>query len=86
MKKGQSYITLHDTNDKHPLIIALRNKGINNITLIYATRFSSNWGWDMVNCDKHLIGWNGWLGYTKSDALNLINRLEIKDDKFLYLR
>jgi len=84
MKKGYSYITLSDKDD-HVLINALKAKGINKIQLIYASSISPNAGWDMINCDKHLVGCDGWLGYSKKDAIKLIERFRVEDNRFLYL-
>lgn len=84
MKRGQSYITLTDDN-KHVLIDALKKKGINKIELIYTPSFGTQCGWDLVNSDKTTIGWDGWLGYTKKEALKLIERIEVRDEHFIYL-
>lgn len=84
MKKGQSYISLSDQDD-HFLVVALKVKGIEKIELIYAPSFSPCCGWDLVNSNKICIGWNGWLGYTKKAALEMVERIEIKDKKFMYL-
>ena len=80
MKKGYSFISYDDTSI-HPLIQALKNKGLSGIELIY----TSSSGWDMVKCDKNLIGWDGWLGFTKKGALRKIERIEVREEEFLYL-
>lgn len=85
MKKGHSYIYADDTNVNHPLIKALKQKGINDIELIYASQYSTYAGWMMVKCDKIMLSWGGWLGFTKKEALiNIEKKLILKDNEFLY--
>lgn len=76
MIKGQSYITITtDTDISHKIIKALKDKGVYKATVIYASTFSPNVGWDMVSSDHGSV----WLGYTIKDALALISRMQIKE-------
>jgi len=87
MKKGEAYITISEaTTPKHPIIKALKAKGINCAEVIYASHFSSNAGWDMVSCDKNLVGMCGWLGFTTKEALETIECMEVRDGRFLFIK
>lgn len=77
MRRGQSYIMVTEENLRHPIAKALLKKGIRKFEVIYASHWSSCAGWDMVNCD--VPGKLRWLGFTKSDALNTIEKMEIID-------
>jgi hypothetical protein len=56
--------------EKHPnheLVKALKEKGYTNIFLIFAPRFSPDYGWTL-DSDQ----FNNWIGFTKKEALKFI--------------
>lgn len=52
---------------KHVLVKALKEKGYTDIFLIFAPRFSTDYGWTLES-DQY----NGWIGFTKKEALKFI--------------
>lgn len=51
----------------HPLVKAFKEKGHSDIFLIFAPRFSPDYGWT-AETDK----FNDWIGFTKKEALKYI--------------
>lgn len=51
----------------HPLVKALKTKGYTDIFLIFAPRFSVDYGW-CLESDQY----NGWIGFNKKEALKFI--------------
>lgn len=85
MQRGKSYITV-TTNDNpsHLIVKALIKLGV-RVTVVYASHLSTDAGWTIVGCNKTIIPYGGgWLGYTKSEALDKIKKFKIKG-KFLYV-
>lgn len=84
MKRGQSYILVTtEDNPNHPIIKALKEKGINRAEVIYASMYSSHAGWDMIICDVPTLGKINWLGFTVKSALATIKRFCIDKDGYL---
>ena len=80
MKKGMSYITKTDNDNKHPLIKKLIQLGYSDIVLIYASHFSTDNGWTIIQCTppkKEPYPVNSFLGYTIKSALNKLNDIPL---------
>lgn len=83
---GNSYITItSESNPQHPIIKALNLKGIGNAQVWYAPRLSTYSGWLLASCNKQPfpLG-SGWLGYTKSEAVDRIASLKVEGDKLIF--
>lgn len=68
MKKGKSFLLIkEENNSKHVLVKTLKEKGQTGIVLIFAPRFSEDYGWTLESDQS-----NVWLGFTKKSALKFI--------------
>ena len=56
--------------DRHVLSKALKEKGYNDFWIIFAPKFSPDFGWTVVKGNPI-----GWLGYDKKQALKTIELL-----------
>lgn len=69
-KKGSSFIRV-SSNDDHILSNALKEKGYDDFELIFAGKFSPDFGWTVIK--GFLLP--TWLGYNKRHALQSIEKL-----------
>lgn len=59
-----------DENSSHPIIRTLLDLGYKDIWLVYAPRFSADWGWTILKSSKG----SKWLGYDKKTVLNNLKK------------
>ncbi len=59
----------------HVLVKPLIDKGYTEIFLIFAPRFSVEYGWTL-DCEGGPSGkgFNNWIGFTKKEAIDFINK------------
>jgi hypothetical protein len=62
-------------NPNHVLVKPLSSKGYTEIFLIFAPRFSVDYGWTL-DCEggPNGNGFNNWIGFTKKEALEFIKK------------